>query len=222
MVSNGSILISHLQFLPPAPWTLNEKESTSASCLWLKFRGKAWKLFLVSEYVAGCGPKHTVDFSGSLERSAGCSRGPRFQNISRTCPHNPAGTFRVEPRIVLHEPILDRMLATADAALIIGDSALRITPEELPFECLDLGTEWLAETGLPMVFAVWAGKPGIPVESLQRITNGSYEFGKTRIDEIVEQEYRPAESVKNWRTGICASIFVLSLGQTSTRDCSVF
>ena len=99
--------------------------------------------------------------------------------------------YGVEPRIVLHEPILDRMLATADAALIIGDSALRITPEELPFECLDLGTEWLAETGLPMVFAVWAGKPGIPVESLQRITNGSYEFGKARIDEIVEQEYRP-------------------------------
>jgi chorismate dehydratase len=98
--------------------------------------------------------------------------------------------YGVEPRIVLHEPILDKMLSTADAALIIGDSALRITPEELPFECLDLGAEWLAQTGLPMVFAAWAGKPGIPVESLQNITNGSYQFGKERIDEIVEQEYR--------------------------------
>jgi chorismate dehydratase len=88
------------------------------------------------------------------------------------------------------------MLSTADAALIIGDSALRITPEELPFECLDLGAEWLAQTGLPMVFAAWAGKPGIPVDSLQRITNGSYEFGKARIDQIIEKEYRTRQISK--------------------------
>jgi chorismate dehydratase len=97
--------------------------------------------------------------------------------------------YGVEPEIVLREPILDKMLSTADAALIIGDSALRIAPEELPFECLDLGAEWLAHTGLPMVFAAWAGKPGIPVESLQNVTNGSYEFGNAKIDKIVEQEY---------------------------------
>jgi len=97
--------------------------------------------------------------------------------------------YGVEPRIVLHEPTLDRMLLIAEAALIIGDPALRIEPEELPFECLDLGAEWLAQTGLPMVFAAWAGKPGIPIESLRSITNGSYEFGKARIDQIVEQEY---------------------------------
>ena len=96
--------------------------------------------------------------------------------------------YGVEPRIVLHEPILDEMLSTAEAALIIGDPALRMTPEQLPFECLDLGAEWLAETGLPMVFAAWAGKPGIPVESLRSITVGSYEFGKTRIHQIVEHE----------------------------------
>jgi predicted solute-binding protein len=39
-----------------------------------------------------------------------------------------------------------------------------------------------------MVFAAWAGKPGIPVEYLRSITNGSYEFGKTKIHEIIEQE----------------------------------
>lgn len=98
--------------------------------------------------------------------------------------------YAVQPRIVLHEPVLDKMLSIADAALIIGDSALRIRPEELPLEWLDLGAEWLVLTGLPMVFAAWAGKPGIPVESLRSITNGSYLFGKARIDQIVEQEYR--------------------------------
>jgi predicted solute-binding protein len=96
--------------------------------------------------------------------------------------------YGVEPRIVLHEPILDEMLSTAEAALIIGDPALRITPEQLPFECLDLGAEWLALTALPMVFAAWAGKPGIPIQSLRSITNGSYEFGKRRIHRIVQQE----------------------------------
>ena len=104
--------------------------------------------------------------------------------------------YGIEPRILLHEPVLDKMLSIADAALIIGDTALRITPEKLPFEWLDLGAEWLALTGLPMVFAVWAGKPGIPVESLRAITNGSYEFGKARIDQIVDQEYKKREISK--------------------------
>jgi chorismate dehydratase len=67
---------------------------------------------------------------------------------------------------------------------------LRIRPDEQPFEWLDLGAEWLAHTGLPMVFAAWAGRPGIPVEPLQNVTNGSYEFGKARVDQIVDQEYR--------------------------------
>jgi chorismate dehydratase len=98
--------------------------------------------------------------------------------------------YGVEPRIILHEPTLDKMLSVADAALLIGDPALRITPEDLRFEYLDLGAEWLAQTGLPMVFAAWAGKPGVPVDSLQTITNGSYEFGSVRIDQIVEREYR--------------------------------
>ena len=50
------------------------------------------------------------------------------------------------------------MLGEADAALIIGDAALRVDPATLPFETLDLGEEWTTMTGLPMVFAVWAGR----------------------------------------------------------------
>jgi predicted solute-binding protein len=89
----------------------------------------------------------------------------------------------------LQEPVLEDMLQVADAALIIGDPALRLRSEELPYECLDLGAEWLALTGLPMVFAAWAGKPGIPSALLEQITTRSYQFGKERIDEIVEQEH---------------------------------
>ena len=45
----------------------------------------------------------------------------------------------------------------ADAALIIGDPALQLDPATLPYHVADLGQEWTDMTGLPMVFAVWAG-----------------------------------------------------------------
>src|SRR6478672_9925674 len=49
------------------------------------------------------------------------------------------------------------MREIADAALIIGDPALHIDPASLPWHVYDLGAEWMELTGLPMVFAVWAG-----------------------------------------------------------------
>lgn len=96
--------------------------------------------------------------------------------------------YGADPKIAPCEPVLEKMLVASDAALIIGDPALRARPEELPFESLDLGAEWFALTGLPMVFAAWAGKPGLPSDALQRITGASYAFGRTRIDQIVQSE----------------------------------
>ncbi|MFL6352076.1 MAG: menaquinone biosynthetic enzyme MqnA/MqnD family protein [Bryobacteraceae bacterium] len=130
--------------------------------------------------------------------------------------------YGVEPQIIPQKPILDKMLLNAEAALVIGDSALAITPEELPFECLDLGAEWLAQTGLPMVFAAWAGKPGIPVESLQNITNGSYEFGKTRIDQIVEQEYRTRQISKQLARQYLREHIRFELGPNEYRGLQAF
>jgi chorismate dehydratase len=97
--------------------------------------------------------------------------------------------FGVDAETTSFEPDLDRMLAACDAALVIGDAALHLSPAELRYEWLDLGEEWFALTGLPMVFAAWAGKPGLPVRALEEITRGSYEFGAARIDEIVDAEH---------------------------------
>jgi chorismate dehydratase len=68
------------------------------------------------------------------------------------------------PRCVPHAADLDAMLATADAALLIGDPALHAlehrqarqkrTGERLHY--LDLGAAWRAQTGLPWVSAFWA------------------------------------------------------------------
>ena len=66
-----------------------------------------------------------------------------------------AEKFGIEPKLVARPADLAAMLGEADAALIIGDPALRLDPVTLPFETLDLGGEWTSMTGLPMVFAVW-------------------------------------------------------------------
>ncbi|MGR6836022.1 menaquinone biosynthetic enzyme MqnA/MqnD family protein [Syntrophomonas erecta] len=54
-------------------------------------------------------------------------------------------------------PELGAMLLEADAALLIGDDALRARyKNEDRLYVYDLGQEWKDFTGLPMVFAVWA------------------------------------------------------------------
>lgn len=97
--------------------------------------------------------------------------------------------YGVTPEISLREPALDKMLSEADAALIIGDPALQVNPEGYPFEWLDLGAEWFELTGLPMVFAAWAGKAGLPIAELQAITLGSYDHGRAALDRIIDQEH---------------------------------
>jgi predicted solute-binding protein len=98
--------------------------------------------------------------------------------------------FGVEAQITRHQPDLSAMLQESDAALIIGDPALLIDPDRTPYQCLDLGQEWFNLTKLPMVFAVWAGKPKLPVAELSAITRASYEFGKAHLTEVIASEYR--------------------------------
>lgn len=96
--------------------------------------------------------------------------------------------FGVEPEVVSRKPSLAEMLSHHDAALIIGDPALLIEPEQCGYRWLDLGSEWFQLTQLPFVFAAWAGKPGVADSALADITLGSYRFGSERISEIVERE----------------------------------
>ena len=51
-------------------------------------------------------------------------------------------------------PDLDAMLASCDAALLIGDPALRV--DRTRYFTLDLAEEWKARTGKSFVFAFWA------------------------------------------------------------------
>ena len=96
--------------------------------------------------------------------------------------------YGVSPAVIRRPPDLETMLQSADAALIIGDPALRIDPARLPYFSYDLGAEWVEMTGLPMVFAVWAGRPGVATAPVVEAFQESCRFGRERIDEIVASE----------------------------------
>ncbi len=86
-----------------------------------------------------------------------------------------ARLFRIAPHLEARGPDLRDMLAHADAALIIGDNALFLDEVELlsvashqppatshqpaRIEKIDLGAAWTGMTGLPFVYAFWAGRP---------------------------------------------------------------
>jgi chorismate dehydratase len=70
--------------------------------------------------------------------------------------------FGIEPRLIERMPDpatgYANMVESADAALVIGDPAMRIEAraEELGLTIHDLAAEWRAMTGHPFVFAIWA------------------------------------------------------------------
>lgn len=101
--------------------------------------------------------------------------------------------FGATPLQTAQPPDVARMLAAADAALIIGDPALRLDPVhpdpsgQARF-VYDLGEEWRELTGLPMVFAVWAGRKGVVTPEIGDAFRASCRYGLEHMDEIVAAE----------------------------------
>lgn len=112
--------------------------------------------------------------------------------------------FGATPELIPHPPDLDAMLRLADAALIIGDPALRIEPSRLPYHVYDLGQEWVEMTGLPFVFAVWAGRRSVITPQVVEAFQQSCRYGRERIEEIVAAESGrreiPPELVRDYLT----------------------
>jgi chorismate dehydratase len=104
---------------------------------------------------------------------------------------------------------LPEMLRDADAALLIGDDALRAYWQEYPdLHTYDLGTEWTAWTGLPMVYAVWAVRRGFAAENPDQLRDvvaaldGSLAYCRAHLDDISEYAARweqfPAERFRSY------------------------
>jgi chorismate dehydratase len=96
--------------------------------------------------------------------------------------------YGANPVIAPHPPDLEAMLQVADAALLIGDPALRIDIGSGPYRIYDLGAEWASMTGLPMVFAVWAGRKDAVTPEVVAAFRDSCRYGCERIEEIAACE----------------------------------
>jgi chorismate dehydratase len=104
----------------------------------------------------------------------------------------------VQPEYFSCPPDLTAMMLEADAAVVIGDVALRATYEGASrgLQVHDLGLAWRSWTGLPMVFAVWAARrefaeanPGL-VKDVHRMFVRSRDEALRNVDAIAEQAAR--------------------------------
>lgn len=95
--------------------------------------------------------------------------------------------FGANPEIRPMIPDLATMLEHADAALLIGDAALAVDPRSTGLPWLDLGQQWLELTGLPMVFAVWAGRNPHHT-GLAGLLEESFAYGLANLETIIEKE----------------------------------
>jgi len=86
-----------------------------------------------------------------------------------------------------YPPRIAEMLEIADAALLIGDPALRLEPAAGLTVC-DLGVEWQALTHLPMVYAVWAVRRPAADPELASLFQASARYGLDHLDRIVAEE----------------------------------
>ncbi|WP_433612293.1 menaquinone biosynthetic enzyme MqnA/MqnD family protein [Dactylosporangium sp. CA-139114] len=107
----------------------------------------------------------------------------------------------VRPTYFNSPPDLARMLDEADAAVIIGDVALRAMHDapRQRWQVTDLGQAWREWTGLPMVFAAWAVRkdfaaahPGL-VKDVHEAFLRSRELCLTELDEV-------AAAAARWET----------------------
>ena len=74
-----------------------------------------------------------------------------------------------------------------DAVLLIGDRAMRACLPGFRYS-YDLGEEWTAWTGLPMVFAVWAVRGGVELGATEKGFQKAKEYGLAHAGLISQRE----------------------------------
>lgn len=167
-------------------------------------------------------PDIAISSDGEVQSILLLSKVPAEQLSGRTVAlTNTSRTSQVLARILIEKrwgasaqyvempPDLPAMLRDADAALLIGDEALRAYWEPpAGLHTYDLGTEWKNWTGLPFVFAVWAVRaeyaeadPGA-VRVVADSLNGSLAYCRAHLDDISEYAARwepfPADRFRSY------------------------
>lgn len=110
------------------------------------------------------------------------------------------------------------MLEKCDAAMVIGNPAMQCLKEGL--YVLDLAEAWKSLTGLPAVFAVWAGT-GI-TDKLIEVLHLAKKAGTSRIDEIAIDEAPHLGLSIELCKDYLANIMVYDLGSREMEGLRVF
>jgi chorismate dehydratase len=97
-----------------------------------------------------------------------------------------ARAWHISPNFRPHAPDLESMLATADAALLIGDPALFRDHRSLGADKIDLGQAWATMTGLPFVWAFWSGRSDAVDRDVVRRLQQARERGIAASDAIAD------------------------------------
>jgi chorismate dehydratase len=164
-------------------------------------RGPQPYLFVPGPAVTSCGPVASVAIYTRVEprdiRSIAMDTSSRTSVALATVMARRA--FGVTPEAVPMAPDLEAMLARADAALIIGDVALFLdhttvrlkpdTTETSAIQKIDLGSLWTDSTGLPFVYAVWAGWPDALTPADVALLQRARDQGVADTDSVVHAYY---------------------------------
>jgi chorismate dehydratase len=106
----------------------------------------------------------------------------------------------VTPDYYTCPPDLGLMMQEAQAAVLIGDAALRASLHDAPrlgLEVHDLGLMWKEWTGLPFVFAVWAARRDFLAERPEAVRDVHQAFLASR-DLSLEEVEKVAEQAARW------------------------
>lgn len=90
--------------------------------------------------------------------------------------------FLMSPDYIEMEPDLEKMLLNAEAALIVGESSLNYCRTHR--NRLDLNEEWLDMTGLPFVYAFWAGREILITSDDLNVIQSSFDLGIKNLEKL--------------------------------------
>ena len=96
-----------------------------------------------------------------------------------------AEAWHTEAELEVRAPSEDGVEQGFDAALLIGDPALRV--DRSSFDVVDLAAAWRRLTGLPFVFAVWATRSGLEPSSLSVHFDRSLAEGRRGLEQMIEE-----------------------------------
>ncbi|MFD5327113.1 menaquinone biosynthetic enzyme MqnA/MqnD family protein [Streptomyces sp. NPDC127092] len=113
-----------------------------------------------------------------------------------------AESYGVSPDYYTCPPDLGLMMQEAEAAVLIGDAALRASLHDAPrlgLQVHDLGLMWKEWTGLPFVFAVWAVRKDFLAREPETVRDVHRAFLASR-DLSLEEVTKVAEQAARWES----------------------